>query len=70
MTVLPVPTVAVANVAAAALHEMPAGFPVTVQLVRVAAVVPSYGLSAAVMLGLTGKAVMLARVVAVVLLKV
>src|SRR5688500_18146027 len=67
VTVLPPPTLASANVAVP-VHATtsPPSAPVTVQLVRVAAVVPSYGLSAAVMDGVTVSAVIEAVVAAVV----
>ncbi|MNC98394.1 hypothetical protein D3C83_163340 [compost metagenome] len=67
VTVLPVSTFASANVAAP-VHATtsPPSAPVTVQLVSVAAVVPSYGLSAAVITGVTVSAVIAAVVAAVV----
>jgi len=54
VTVLFVPTVALANVAAVAAHVTPAGFPDSVQPVIVAVVVPSYTLLAAVTEAVTG----------------
>jgi hypothetical protein len=63
---LPGPTAAVSN-AAGPVHATtsPATPPVTVQLVSVAAAVPSYTLLAAVIAGVTVAAVMSAVVVAV-----
>src|SRR5688500_16686566 len=67
VTVLPVPIFASANVAVP-VHATtsPLRTPSTVQLVNVAAVVPSYGLSAAVIDGVTDRAVIEAVVAAVV----
>jgi hypothetical protein len=67
VTVFPAPTVADAN-AAVPVHATisPLTTPETVQLVSVAAVLPSYGLVAAVTVAVTDAAVILAVVVAVV----
>src|SRR5258705_4391484 len=72
VTVLPVPTLADAKVAAAALHVTvsPPSTPVSVQPVIVAAVVWSYALVAAVTVAVTVAVVMFAVVVAVVLASV
>jgi len=66
VTVLFVPTAGSANVAAAAAHVTPAGFPDSAQLVIVAAVVPSNTLFAAVTDAVTDATVIEAVVVAVV----
>ncbi len=67
MTVLPVPTVALSKAATPVqATRSPLTAPVTVQVVSVAAVVPSYVLFAAVITGVTTAAVISAAVVAVV----
>ena len=68
VTLFPVPTLAVSNAAVPAVQvttSLPTT-PVSVQLVTVALVVPSYGLLAAVTVALTVTAVIAAVVVAVV----